>query len=161
MVSNDTYRRAVKAADDFVSWAIKTYPQLDAEGLPKILSTYVTASVIFKESGYTWYEASGDGAFVPRFIFKERYPMIPFLRSNYLVSKWKGPVTYYAVKEHFIDTLGNSSYYLPTVDEVRSLVSSVSRVPRIAPLLVVPARDADVKKILEVHLRGRPSDEAR
>jgi len=160
VVSHDTYKRAVNAANDFVEWAVKTYPELVAEGLPRILATIVTASAVFKEAGYTWFEASGDAAFVNRTVFTEKYPMIPFLRSSYVVAKFKGVVSYYAVKEHFVEFIGNASYYLPTPEEIRRLIPSIGKVPRISPILVVPIRDYNVKKILEVHLHGRPAEQA-
>lgn len=153
-MNTGVYRQAMKAADDIISWAIKTYPQLDALGLPKVLGSYVTASIIFKESGYNYWEAAGERALVPRHIFRERYPMVAFIRSQWLYSVWKGPLTYYAVHESFVEFMGNASYYLPTVDEVKILVNSIARVPHITPLLVVPKDKADIQKILEVHLRG-------
>lgn len=160
MVRSDTYKRAVKAANEFVDWAVKTYPELTAEGLPRILSNIVTASAVFKESGYTWFETSGDAAFVNRSVLSEKYPMIPFARSSYLAALYKGVITYYAVKESFVEFIGNASYYLPTVDEVRELIPTIGSIPRITPLLVVPIRDYNVKKILGVHLRGRPAEQA-
>lgn len=160
MVNHSTYKRAVKAADEFIDWAIKTYPELAAEGIPRILSTYVTAAIVFKESGYTWYETSGDGAFVSRTLFTERYPMIPFIRSSYLIAKFKGALSYYAVKERFVEFIGNASYYLPTVEEIKKMVTSVGKVPHLTPLLVVPIRDYNIKKVLEVHLHGRPTEQA-
>ena len=151
------YRRAVRAANELLDWAVRTYPQLEAENIPKILGSYVTAAAIFRESGYTWYEASGDAAFVMRTDIIEKYPMINFVKSGFLIRKMIGAVTYYAVKERFIEFLGNASYYLPTVDEIKHLVPTIGRVPHISALLVVPSRDADIKKILEVHLHGRPT----
>lgn len=156
-MKTEVYRRAMQVADDMVSWAVKTYPQLEAQGLPKVLGSYVTASIIFKESGYNYWEAAGEGALVPRHIFRERYPMVTFIRSPWLYGVWKGPITYYAARERFVEFLGTCSYYLPTVDEVKVLIGSIARVPHITPLLVVPKDKVDIQKILEVHLRGRPT----
>jgi len=159
VVSSSEYRRAIKAADDLLRWAIKTYPQLSAEKLPQVMSTYVTAAAIFKESGYSWYEEHNDGAFIPRHLFSQKYPMITFAKRNrFLVSRWNGPVTYYAVREEFVKFLGNASYYLPTVDEVRHLASSKGDIPTVTPLLIVNIGDPLVRKILEVHVNGRPTE---
>jgi hypothetical protein len=159
VVATHEYRKAMENADKILQWAIKMYPQFTASGIPCILSTYATAAAIFVESGYTWYESSKDGAFVPRYLLREKYPMIPFMRSRFLVSKVKGPLTYYAVHESFVKELGNARIYLPTIEEAKALIKSRGSVPRIAQLLIIPIQSPEVQKILEVQAGDRPSDE--
>jgi len=133
---------------------------IQAEKLPRVLGTYVTAAAVFRESGYTWYEASGDDAFVLRTIITEKYPMIPFIRSYFLIKKFNRTLSYYAVREAFVERLGTSTYYLPTPDEIRHLFDSLGKVPNLSPILILPTNDPVVRKILEVHLHGRPAEQA-
>lgn len=155
VITRDVYKNAVKAADDILNWAVKTYPLLKAKGFPKILGTYAFASAVFRESGYTWYETSGEDAFVLTTTIRERYPMISLIRSQYVVRESRGVLTYYAVNERFIEYIGNATYYLPTVDEVERIFNSIGRIPTLSPLLLLPSKDQLIRKILEVHLHGR------
>ena len=154
-VTREVYKRAVKASDDLVLWAVKTYPILTSENLPRVLSTYVFAAAVFRESGYTWFETSDENAFVPLTLIKEKYSMIPVIRSQYVVRDSRGVLTYYAANARFVEYIGNATYYLPTVDELKEIVETMGRFQNLAPLLVLPTRVPVIKKILEVHLRGR------
>ena len=160
VITREVYKRAVKASNDILEWAIRIYPILRSRNLPKVLGTYVTASAVFRESGYTWYETSGDDAFVLRTTITEKYPMVDFIRSHFLVRRMHSAVTYYAVSERFVEKVGTSTYYLPSIDEIEHLFYSLGRVPNFAPILVLPSGDPVVRKILEVHLHGRPAVES-
>lgn len=154
MVQNHVYARAVKASEDLINWAIKNYPLFESEGIPQILATFVTAAIIFRESGYTWYEQSKDKAFVPRHIFREKYPMVHFNRSQFLISMYKGPISFYAVKERYVELMGNSRYYLPTIDELKQLIKIYGGFRRVVPLLIIPTNNDTLRKILEVQFDG-------
>ena len=153
-ITNEVYRRAVKASNEIVEWAVKTYPLLKAMNLPKVLGTYAFAAAVFRESGYTWFETSDRDAFVLTTTIRERYPMINVIRSQYVVRESRGVLTYYAVNERFVEYMGNATYYLPTAEEVEKIFNSIGRVPTLAPLLLLPSRDPIIRKVLEVHLRG-------
>lgn len=137
MVSLIEVRQAIRASNDILEWALKTYPELKARGLPRILSSYATAAAIFREAGYTWYERSGDDAFVLRTIFTEKYgSIIPFTRSRWLIRKGHA-ITYWAVKEDYVEFMAHAKYYLPTPDELEDLLNYTT-IPRLSLLLIVP-----------------------
>lgn len=137
MVTILEVQRAIHASNDILEWALKTYPELKARGLPNVLATYATAAAIFRESGYTWYERSGEEAFVLRTTFTEKYgSVIPFNRSRWLVRKGKA-VTYWAVKESYVKFMAHAKYYLPTPDEIEEMLN-YTQVQRLSLLLVMP-----------------------
>ena len=137
MVTQDEIKRAVKVSNDLIRWALENYPEFHARGLPNVLATYVTAACIFRESGWRWYEAHGDDAFVIRTEFTEKYgSVIPFNRSRWLVMKLQGPVSFWAVKEDYIKYMAHARYYLPTADELETLLESVPVIKANAYLIV-------------------------
>ena len=157
MLTTLDVKRAIRAANDILSWAIKTFPELHARGLPRVLATYATASAIFRESGYTWFERNGDEAFVLRTYYTEKYePIIPFTPSNaWLVSKGIS-VTYWAVNERFVNLLAHARYYLPTVSEIEELLTYM-RPQKLTALLIVPY-GGPVAGIVRKILGGEPDE---
>ena len=149
-VTKEELKRAIKASNSLIRWAEKTYPVLAARKLPQLLSSYVTAAAVFRESGWLWYELAGDKAFVLRTDITDRYPYLHFNRSKFLILRMNsGGVSYWAVKESWIHFIANAKYYLPDPAEVEALIQATS-ISRASHYLMIPGVDKIVNIVQEV-----------
>jgi len=148
-VTKEELKRAIKASNSLIRWAEKTYPLLTARRLPQVLSSYVTAAAVFRESGWLWYEVAGNKAFVLRTDIRDRYPYLNFNRSKFLIRRANGGVSYWAVKESWIHFISSAKYYLPDPAQIEALLQATS-VSRASHYLIIPGVDDVINIVQEV-----------